>query len=562
MNLVINKIIKGENRMKNKIICIFAALLLQTAVYAEEPGIYINGNELALENTPFVENGNTMVPLRGIAEKLGYIVIWNDEQKSITVSDGTDELIMYIGDKYCLLNGEKKMLEASVKIVNDSTYVPVRVVTEAFNCDVHWDDYYCNVSISTDIDSPQLLVNYGIIDKDDLNKGGNVTNTEFIELLCSIIKADYDENELRSWYSYPELEPLDNIDDKLKMQLMQLTSYRGALNIDDVLNMDFNADITEAQALVYLTRLLGDTYGCTDAPAEWSFTDISQTYETAARKGLIESSDMTNADKPISRDYLYTILCRAMLTKISVGGYVPSVDRLIDRITSSVYYKAPECEYQKYEINADVSINSDMSVSWTIDESDLPNNRRIRCYSEDGTCLYGIMGGDTGDNFIDSKEVVEMCTKKKPASYIEVSYSEYNTDNTVCVEKSFKIDLSGITRVTKGEPPEPGVYKRRRNTWLLDSVSLKNESFKPGIYYILTSYEHKYRKEEYNSSDKIVITVDKETPLYTYSGDATFGLRYYDDVHLSTAEVTGNPENGFVIYMTPETTATFISTET
>ena len=547
--------------MKKIIFCTLTALLLPASAYADTPDIFINGKELVSEAAPVIENDRTLMTVRNVSEALGYDVDWNEAEQAVTISDGNDILQLFIGRKYCFLNGVKRTLEVPTKIIDDSTYIPVRFVSEAFNCDVHWDDYHDAVNISTDIDSPQLLVNYGIIDKDDLIKGGNVTNAEFVGLLCSITNAENNDSDLRKWYSYPELEPLDYIDDTLKMQLMNLTSYRDVFSIDDVLNMDFDADITESQALVYITRLIGDTYGCTDAPTEWFFTDISQTYETAVRKGLVESADMTNADKPISRDYLYTVLCRAVLTKISVGGYSPTTDRIIDRIASSVYYKEPECVYEEYEIDADITFNSDMSVSWTFDEDYLPRNKRIRCYSEDGTVLYGVMGSDDGSNVIDSKTIVEMCSGDKPASYIEVSYSEYNEDETLHVEKSFVIDLSNITTVTEGEAPEPGKYTRRNGSWLLKSVSLADESFKPDIYYILTSYEHKYRKEEYNSSDKLIIAVNKETPLYTYSGAASVGLSFYDDIRLRTAKVTGDSEKGFVIHITPETKESFETEE-
>ena len=52
--------------------------------------------------------------------------------------------------------------------------------------------------------------------------------------------------------------------------------------------------MTEYEALLYCTRLIYDTYGCTD-PGDRHYTETEDVYFRAAMKNIIDTADTTNA---------------------------------------------------------------------------------------------------------------------------------------------------------------------------------------------------------------------------------------------------------------------------
>lgn len=133
---------------------ITAVLLLQsTAVFADDTKssnvqisfrlgdsvLDINGTKVTVE-TPFAENGTTLVPLRVITEAFGADVFWNDETKQITLKYEDVTISLTIGDANAYVNGQKQPLLLAPRIVNSVTMVPLRFITETFGADVKWDD--------------------------------------------------------------------------------------------------------------------------------------------------------------------------------------------------------------------------------------------------------------------------------------------------------------------------------------------------------------------------------------------------------------------------------------
>jgi len=101
--------------------------------------VYLDGLDLLFDTEPTIMNGRTMVPMRKIFETLGADVSWDGEARKVTaVRDGvTVELA--IGKDTALINGEAMKLDAPAMIRDGRSFVPLRFVAEALNCDVSWD---------------------------------------------------------------------------------------------------------------------------------------------------------------------------------------------------------------------------------------------------------------------------------------------------------------------------------------------------------------------------------------------------------------------------------------
>ena len=111
--------------------------------------IKIDGSYVYPDSDPLIKNDRTIVPIRAVAEKLGYEVSWDADTRTVTIVSGLDTLKIKIGQKYMDLYtqvpGEnyseraRLTLDAPAEIINDRTYLPLRAIGEALGCDVDWD---------------------------------------------------------------------------------------------------------------------------------------------------------------------------------------------------------------------------------------------------------------------------------------------------------------------------------------------------------------------------------------------------------------------------------------
>ena len=85
---------------------------------------------------PYIEENRTMVPLRYIAEKLGAEVGYDEAKKEVSITLGEDVFKVVIDDTKYTLNGKEYTLDAPAEIKENRTFVPLRVISEAFNKDV------------------------------------------------------------------------------------------------------------------------------------------------------------------------------------------------------------------------------------------------------------------------------------------------------------------------------------------------------------------------------------------------------------------------------------------
>lgn len=106
-----------------------------------ESEIDIDGEIVPIDESnsvPYVENGRTMMPVRGLAEAIGADVSYDDSTQTVTVESPETVVLMTIGFDKMKVNGETVQLLNAPKIVNGRTMLPVRDVAEALDCEVEW----------------------------------------------------------------------------------------------------------------------------------------------------------------------------------------------------------------------------------------------------------------------------------------------------------------------------------------------------------------------------------------------------------------------------------------
>jgi hypothetical protein len=127
-----------------KLLSIVALLCLVLSVpvvaRADNPTqVFLNGNKVNSEVNAQIINGTTFVPLRAIAEALGFKVMWNNDQRKVTLEQADKVIEFIIGDPIVNVNGNMFTLETAPYIFGGSSMLPVRFLSEQLGLKVDWE---------------------------------------------------------------------------------------------------------------------------------------------------------------------------------------------------------------------------------------------------------------------------------------------------------------------------------------------------------------------------------------------------------------------------------------
>ena len=106
--------------------------------------------------TPYIKDQRTFVPIRFIAERLEMEVTWDDSTKTVTFTKGSDVLTLTIGEKQYQKNGVTYSIDTAAELQWSRTMVPIRFVAEALGYAVEWNPQLSMVYI-TKSELPWLL---------------------------------------------------------------------------------------------------------------------------------------------------------------------------------------------------------------------------------------------------------------------------------------------------------------------------------------------------------------------------------------------------------------------
>lgn len=123
--------------------------------------VIVDGVAVNFDVPPQIINDRTMVPVRAIFEALGATVEWDDATKTVTATKEEAVVSLTINTNIIKVNDTEKTIDVPAMIVNDRTLVPVRAISEAFECTVEWDQETYTVTVTSAVEEEtEILIDF------------------------------------------------------------------------------------------------------------------------------------------------------------------------------------------------------------------------------------------------------------------------------------------------------------------------------------------------------------------------------------------------------------------
>jgi len=112
--------------------------------------IVIDGKDYSSVAKPIIKDNRTLVPLRFITEKLGGEIEWDGINRAVYANKGNKSINLVIDSKLIKFDDRDYIvIDTNPIIYNDFTYVPLRVIAEAFDIGIFYNERTKTVEIDT-----------------------------------------------------------------------------------------------------------------------------------------------------------------------------------------------------------------------------------------------------------------------------------------------------------------------------------------------------------------------------------------------------------------------------
>lgn len=176
-------------------------------VYAnKEIRVCVNGNYVTFDVPPQAINGRTMVPIRAIFESMDATVSWNQSTQSAICVKGDTIVKVAVGSYAITVDGVATQMDVAPAVIDGRILIPARYVAESLGYVVDWDEdnkvvninsmnifednsvfipeYLTDFSISHEESQKKYIVHFGFKDYNGLyvkyygNAAINIVNDE------------------------------------------------------------------------------------------------------------------------------------------------------------------------------------------------------------------------------------------------------------------------------------------------------------------------------------------------------------------------------------------------
>lgn len=227
-------------------------LLMNTAVFGEPSlNVKIDGVSETTLGNPVLINGRTMLPARAIMERFGFTMSWNPETRTVLGQRDDYTITMEIDSNKGRIQSAEQYLDQPATLVNGSTYVPVRFVSDAIGAVISYDASSKTVNIDTGALKKTFKAEDPVLNAYLIKKAGKetytvgdfyymtqlslvsmgVTHLDGIENLSNLKAVDFSVNEIN------DLKPLSKLNQLSRLvisdnQIVDLSPIRGMKSLE------------------------------------------------------------------------------------------------------------------------------------------------------------------------------------------------------------------------------------------------------------------------------------------------------------------------------------------
>ncbi|QHW35109.1 copper amine oxidase N-terminal domain-containing protein [Paenibacillus rhizovicinus] len=108
----------------------------------------VDGQPAAMDVAPSTMKGTTYVSLRTLTTALGANIAWTPAKGEVTVTAGSDRIVFWIGNEIAQVNGKNVHAGAKSFIKEGRTQVPLRFIAELLGWDLNWNAADWSISLT------------------------------------------------------------------------------------------------------------------------------------------------------------------------------------------------------------------------------------------------------------------------------------------------------------------------------------------------------------------------------------------------------------------------------
>ena len=134
-----------KKTLKRSIVLMLSVILALFALWkcgeVRSLTVYVGNTKVPFSSNlgyPRVENERTLVPIRVVSEYMGYKVDWNQTTKKVTITKGSDKIVLTINNKNAVVNSKTVVMDTKAQVYGNRTYVPLRFIGENMGAKVEY----------------------------------------------------------------------------------------------------------------------------------------------------------------------------------------------------------------------------------------------------------------------------------------------------------------------------------------------------------------------------------------------------------------------------------------
>lgn len=139
-----------------------SSVVLAAETFKSDMMLQINGKDATFLSQSLLVDSNLYAPYEAVAKQLGADANWNADTKTLKLQKESNSLEMKDGAKSYMVNGLELTAATSLQVIDGAVLVPVRIVFEAFDYQIKYDNKTRSVSMLSNTDKKPMIKVHGV----------------------------------------------------------------------------------------------------------------------------------------------------------------------------------------------------------------------------------------------------------------------------------------------------------------------------------------------------------------------------------------------------------------